>query len=80
MDESRRGFIAMSATSSASAVLPGETRAADAPGATAPQNLAQTADLRLATFSPPGESALRTGLVLDDARIVDIGREAKRRA
>ena len=79
MDESRRGFIAMSATLAASAVLPGGTRAADAPGATAPQNLAQTADLRLATFSPPGESALRTGLVLDDGRIIDLGREAKRR-
>ena len=53
MDESRRGFIAMSATLAASAVLPGETRAADAPGAAVPQNLAETADLRLATFSPP---------------------------
>ena len=48
MDESRRGFIAMSATLAASAVLPGETRAADAPGAAVPQNLAETADLRLA--------------------------------
>ena len=79
MDESRRGFIAMSATLAAGAVLPGETRAADTPGATAPQNLAQTADLRLATFSTPGEPALRTGLVLDDGRVIDLGREAKRR-
>lgn len=79
MDESRRGFIAMGATLAASAVLPGEARAADAPGAMVRQNLAATTDLRLATYSTAGEPALRTGVVLDDGRVIDLGREAKRR-
>ena len=79
MDESRRGFIAMGATLAAGAMLPQDTKAADAPGTTARQNLGATADLRLATFSTPGDPALRTGVVLDDGRVVDLGREAKRK-
>jgi 2-keto-4-pentenoate hydratase/2-oxohepta-3-ene-1,7-dioic acid hydratase in catechol pathway len=78
MDESRRNFVAMGATLAASAVLPREASAADGPGA-APQNLVATTDLRLATFSTSGDPALRTGLVLDDGRVIDLGREAKRR-
>jgi hypothetical protein len=72
MDESRRGFIAVTATLAASAVLPGETRAADAPGPAPSQAVAATTDLRLATFSTPNDPALRTGAVLDDGRVVDL--------
>jgi 2-keto-4-pentenoate hydratase/2-oxohepta-3-ene-1,7-dioic acid hydratase in catechol pathway len=79
MDESRRDFIAMGATLAAGAVLPGQARAADAPGAMAQQKLAATSDLRLATFSTPGDPALRTGVVLDDGRVVDLRQEAKRK-
>ena len=79
MDASRRGFIAMGATLAAGAVLPGEGRAADAPGAMPSQALAATTDLRLAAFSTPDDPGLRTGAVLDDGRVVDFGREAKRR-
>jgi 2-keto-4-pentenoate hydratase/2-oxohepta-3-ene-1,7-dioic acid hydratase in catechol pathway len=79
MDESRREFIAMGATLAAGAILPGQVRAADAPGATAAQKLVATTDLRLATFSTSGDAALRTGVVLDDGRVVDLGREAKRK-
>ena len=79
MDESRRNFIAMGATLAAGTVLSGEARAADAPGATVKQTLAATTDLRLATFSTAGNAALRTGVVLDDGRVVDLGREAKRK-
>jgi 2-keto-4-pentenoate hydratase/2-oxohepta-3-ene-1,7-dioic acid hydratase in catechol pathway len=79
MDESRRGFMAMGATLAAGAVLPAHALAADAPGATPRQNLVATTDLRLATFSMPGEPALRTGAVLDDGRIIDLAREAKAR-
>jgi len=79
MDESRRGFIAMGATLAAGAVLPAHALAADAPGTTPTQNLVATTDLRLATFSMPGEPALRTGAVLDDGRIIDLGHEAKAR-
>jgi 2-keto-4-pentenoate hydratase/2-oxohepta-3-ene-1,7-dioic acid hydratase in catechol pathway len=79
MDESRRGFLAMGATLAAGAVLPGQARGADAPGAAPPQRLAATSDLRLVTFAPPGDAALRTGVVLDDTRVVDLGREAKRK-
>jgi 2-keto-4-pentenoate hydratase/2-oxohepta-3-ene-1,7-dioic acid hydratase in catechol pathway len=75
MDEGRRDFIALGATLAAGAVLP--AGAADAPGAPAPQKLAATTDLRLATFSLPGDAALRTGVVLADGRVVDLGREAK---
>ncbi len=78
MDESRRDFIALGATLAAGAVLPRDARAAGAP-ATARQDLSPSADLRLATFSPPGDPALRTGVVLDDGRVVDLGREAKRK-
>lgn len=79
MDESRREFMAMGATLAAGAVLPGQARAADTPGLMPRQSLVATTDLRLATFSTPGEPALRTGVVLDDGRVIDLGREAKRR-
>jgi 2-keto-4-pentenoate hydratase/2-oxohepta-3-ene-1,7-dioic acid hydratase in catechol pathway len=79
MDESRRGFIAIGATLAAGAVLPREGVAADMPAGTAPQKLEPTNDLRLVTFSTASDSALRTGVVLDDGRVVDIGREAKRK-
>ncbi|MGE5089940.1 MAG: fumarylacetoacetate hydrolase family protein [Candidatus Levyibacteriota bacterium] len=79
MDESRRDFIAMGATLAAGAVLSGQARAAEAPGTSPTQNLVATTDLRLATFSVPGDPALRTGAVLDDGRIVDLGREARAR-
>jgi 2-keto-4-pentenoate hydratase/2-oxohepta-3-ene-1,7-dioic acid hydratase in catechol pathway len=79
MDESRRDFIAMGATLVAGAVIAGDARAADAPGATARQTLAPTTDLRVATFSLPNDPVLRTGVVLDDGRVVDLGREAKRK-
>jgi len=79
MDDRRRDFITMGATLAAGAVLPGQAAAADEAGATARQKLAPTRDLRLATYSPPGKSSLRTGVVLDDGRVVDIGAEAKRR-
>lgn len=78
MSESRRNFITMSATLAASAVLPATASAADAPAAP-PQKLAATPDLRLATFSTAGDPALRTGLVLDDGRVMDLGREARRK-
>lgn len=79
MDESRRDFIAMGATLAAGAVLSGQAQAADAAGETARQNLVATTDLRLATFSMAGAPALRTGVVLNDGRVIDLGREAKRR-
>ncbi len=81
MKESRREFIAMGATLAAGAVLPGQAQAQAAGdgGTAARQNLAATTDLRLATFSMPGKSALRTGVVLNDGRVIDIGAEAKRR-
>ena len=79
MKESRRDFITMGATLAAGAVLSGQTQAANEPGATARQTLAATTDLRLATFSTPREPALRTGVVLNDGRVIDLGREAKRR-
>ncbi len=79
MDDRRRDFITMGATLAAGAVLPGQAVAADEAGATARQNLVPTRDLRLATYSMPGKSALRTGVVLDDGRVIDIGAEAKRR-
>jgi 2-keto-4-pentenoate hydratase/2-oxohepta-3-ene-1,7-dioic acid hydratase in catechol pathway len=78
MDESKREFIAMGATLAAGAVLTGQAQAA-VPEETARQNLAATTDLRLATYSMPGQPALRTGVVLNDGRVVDIGREAKAR-
>jgi 2-keto-4-pentenoate hydratase/2-oxohepta-3-ene-1,7-dioic acid hydratase in catechol pathway len=79
MDDKRRDFLAMGATLAAGTVLSGQAAAADEPGATARQNLAATKDLRLATYSMPGQPALRTGVVLDDGRVIDIGAEAKRR-
>ena len=79
MDESRRDFIAMGATLAAGAVLAGQARAADAPAANVAQRLVATTDLRLATFSTASDPALRTGVVLDDGRIVDLGREARRK-
>ena len=78
MGESRRNFIAMSATLAASAVLPRTASAVDDTGAV-PQKLAGTTDLRLATFSTSSDPALRTGLVIDDGRVIDLGREAKRK-
>src|SRR5512142_2302222 len=80
MDESRRDFMAMSATLAAGAVLSAPARAAAAPAGTAPQKLAATTDLRLATFSVRGSPDLRTGVVLDDGRVVDLGREANHRS
>ena len=79
MDETRRDFITMSASLVAGAVIAQAARAADAPSKAAPQSLAPTTDLRLATFSTADDRSLRTGVVRDDARVVDIGREAKRK-
>ena len=80
MDESRRDFMAIGATLAAGAVLSSQAKAAAAPAGTAPQKLAATTDLRLATFSVRGSPGLRTGVVLDDGRVVDLGREAKHRS
>ncbi|MGE5336517.1 MAG: fumarylacetoacetate hydrolase family protein [Gemmatimonadota bacterium] len=78
MQESRRDFITMGATLAAGAVLSGQARAASAPGAAAPQTLAATTDLRLATFSLANDPALRTGVVRNDGRVIDLGAEAKK--
>jgi 2-keto-4-pentenoate hydratase/2-oxohepta-3-ene-1,7-dioic acid hydratase in catechol pathway len=74
MQQSRRGFITMSATLAAGALA----AQAQAAPSTAHQPLAATTDLRLATFSI-GSGPLRTGVVLNDGRVIDIGTEAKRR-
>jgi 2-keto-4-pentenoate hydratase/2-oxohepta-3-ene-1,7-dioic acid hydratase in catechol pathway len=79
MDESRRDFIAMGATLAAGAVLHAEARAADAPAETPKQDLAATTDLRLVTFATPADPVQRIGVVRDDGRVIDIGREAKKK-
>ncbi len=79
MDESKRDFIAMGGALVAGTVLAGQAQAADAPGTTARQKLTPTRDLRLATFSLPKDPAQRTGVVLDDGRVVDLGKEAKKK-
>ncbi len=78
MQESRRDFITLGATLAAGAVLSGQARAASAPGATAEQTLAATTDLRLATFSLASDATLRTGVVRNDGRVIDLGAEAKK--
>jgi 2-keto-4-pentenoate hydratase/2-oxohepta-3-ene-1,7-dioic acid hydratase in catechol pathway len=77
MKDSRRDFITMGATLAAGAALVGQARAANE-GAAVRQTLVATTDLRLATFSTAAEPALRTGVVLNDGRVVDLGREARR--
>jgi 2-keto-4-pentenoate hydratase/2-oxohepta-3-ene-1,7-dioic acid hydratase in catechol pathway len=79
MDESRRDFLAMGATLAAGALLQGQAQAADAQATMPRQELAATSDLRLATFSTATEQALRTGVVRDDGRVIDLGKEAKRK-
>ena len=79
MDESRRGFITKGAVLAAGTVIAQQAASADAPSGPAAQKLTPTTDLRLVTFSTASEPALRTGVVLDDGRVVDIGREAKRK-
>lgn len=79
MDESRRGFISKGAVLAATTVLPIQARAVNAAGTTAPQNLVATTDLRLATFSTQDQPVPRTAAVLDDGRVVDLGREARAR-
>lgn len=80
MQENRRNFLKLGATSAAVGVL-GQTAAtaADTPpqvGAIAP--LAATLGLRLATFSPRPQDPPRLGVVLDDGQVIDIGAEAQR--
>ena len=81
MNESRREFIAASATLAAGSMLPTHAHAAAGGAGVSPtQHLSASTDLRLATFSTRGDRSLRTGAVLDDGRVVDIGAEARRRS
>ncbi|TFW27917.1 fumarylacetoacetate hydrolase family protein [Duganella callida] len=79
MQENRRNFLKLGATSAAVGVL-GQATAADAPqpqvGAIAP--LAAQLGLRLATFSPSKDEKPRIGVVLDNGNLIDIGAEAQR--
>jgi len=76
MQENRRNFLKLGATSAAVSVL-GQANAQETQiAAIAP--LAAKLGLRLATYSPGKEDKPRVGVVLDDGRIVDIGAEAQR--
>lgn len=77
MQENRRNFLKLGATSAAVGML-GRAAAAEKPqvGAIAP--LAAKLGLRLATFSPGPQDKPRVGVVLDDGQVLDIGAEAKR--
>jgi 2-keto-4-pentenoate hydratase/2-oxohepta-3-ene-1,7-dioic acid hydratase in catechol pathway len=81
MQENRRNFLKLGATSAAVGVL-GQAAAAEveteAPqiGAIAP--LAAKLGLRLVTFAPGQHDKPRVGVVFDDGQVIDVGAEAKR--
>ena len=79
MEENRRSFLKLGATSAAAGMLGQSALAvAQEPQIAAVSPLAAKLGLRLATFSARKEDKPRVGVVLDDGRVIDIGAEAQR--